>query len=162
MIAEVTDEPDPTGAEPSSAESAAEPAPPPAPALSGVDWAEALAGSPPDVLVGTDLVPLTEFYGQIQALPKVGAFVSDQGGAESTLKLRVARVGWTMRRVYLEPGERPRKRRYRRIRPHYEGRMGQGPGVRLLGVQGGLLVREVRPRVQGLAGDFWVFYGVQE
>lgn len=144
--------PKPAAAKPPPARES--PAPATKPRSIALDWRKELANLPENVLVGTDVTPLSDFMNTIQEIPSSGSFSSEQGGANASVKLD----GQTLTREFAEPGSKPQLKRYDGLQRHADSMRASGQGVELIGVKEGILVLEKNSGVEGIPNSLWIEY----
>lgn len=111
-------------------------------------------GLPTQVLVGTDIVDSSSLNTSSQVLKS--EYSAEMGGAKLTLYVTQTDKGRTVKRIYQEPGMIEVVRDYSPV-CFLDGRLSAD---RLKGkiVDGGLILLEERPDVNGIPNNLWIYY----
>jgi hypothetical protein len=113
---------------------------------------------PESVLVGTDVVPLSDFLSAASRIPTTGTFRSEQGGAEAQVRLAAGARGPSLRREFSEPGTNAQIKLYETLQASSSGVRLSGKDVEVLGMGKNILVLEKRSGVDGIPGSMWIQY----
>lgn len=126
-------------------------------------WTIAAAGqaTPKEVLVGTDLKPLSSYHFSKEASLASGRYVAETGGARIELTVRESDSAMQMVRVYREPGEKPRARVYSGLVRSADGTYRTKGIVVRVPDRGGVLVFERSSGLEEIPNSYWIDYGSQ-
>jgi hypothetical protein len=122
------------------------------------DLRRELRSTPDSVLVGTDVVPLSEFLNSTRPVPAPAVFRSEQGGATAEIELTINPSGTVLTRRFAEAGTEPQTKRYDSLRGHPHGVRLSSGGLEVLGVSESILVWEKRSGVEGIPDSLWIRY----
>ena len=123
-----------------------------------------LAGLPQEVLLGTDVEPLSAHLPPMGSArpPSSGRFRSEQGGAVSTLTLDAKGESITATRRFQEPGAAVQAKTYTALTSKAGGRRLSGSDVELLIGKEGVLLLEKASGVDGIPASLWIYYRSQK
>jgi hypothetical protein len=119
---------------------------------------KALRSTPDSVLVGTDVVPLSEFLKSAQPIPVPETFRSEQGGATAEIRLVKGASGPSLTRRFAEPGTEAQSKRYDSLSSHLDRARLSGSDLEVLGLADAILVWEKSSGVDGIPDSLWIRY----
>jgi hypothetical protein len=127
---------------------------------SPADLKKALRSTPDSVLVGTDVIPLSEFLKSAHIIPVPEIFRSEQGGATAEIQLVMSPSGPALTRQFAEPGTEAQSKRYDSLSSHSDGVRLSGSELEVLGLRNAILVLERSSGVDGIPDSLWIQYDV--
>lgn len=119
---------------------------------------KALRSTPDSVLVGTDVVPLSEFLKSAQPIPVPEIFRSEQGGATAEIQLVMGASGPSLTRRFAEPGTEAQSKRYDLLSSRSDRARLSGSDLEVLGLADAILVWEKSSGVDGIPDSLWIRY----
>jgi hypothetical protein len=119
---------------------------------------KALRSTPDSVLVGTDVVPLSDFLKSAQPIPVPEIFRSEQGGATAEVQLVMGASGPSLTRRFAEPGTEAQSKRYDSLSNHADRARLSGRDLEVLGLPDAILVWEQSSGVDGIPDSLWIRY----
>jgi hypothetical protein len=119
---------------------------------------KALRSTPDSVLVGTDVVPMSEFLKSAQPIPVPGIFRGEQGGATAEIRLVMGASGPSLTRRFAEPGTEAQSKRYDSLSSHSDRVRLSGSDLEVLGLPDAILVWEKSSGVDGIPDSLWIRY----
>lgn len=119
---------------------------------------KALRSTPDSVLVGTDVVPLSEFLQSAQPIPVPEIFRNEQGGATAEIQLVMGASGPSLTRRFAEPGTGAESKRYDSLSSHSERARLSSSDLEVLGLPDAILVWEKSSGVDGIPDSLWIRY----
>ena len=119
---------------------------------------KALRSTPHSVLVGTDVVPLSEFLKPVQPIAVPEIFRSEQGGATAEIQLMMGASGPSLTRRFAEPGTGAQIKRYDSLSSNSERVRLSGGDLEVLGLPDAILVWEKSSGVDGIPDSLWIRY----
>jgi len=119
---------------------------------------KALRSTPDSVLVGTDVVPVSEFLKSAQPIPVPEIFRSEQGGATAEVQLVMGASGPSLTRRFAEPGTEAQSKRYDSLSSHTDRVRLSGSDLEVLGLPDAILVWEKSSGVDGIPNSLWIRY----
>jgi hypothetical protein len=125
---------------------------------SPADLKKALRSTPDSVLVGTDVIPLSELLKSAQPIPVPETFRSEQGGATAEIQLVKGASGAVLTREFTEPGAEAQSKRYDSLSSHSDGVRLSSNDLEVLGLPDAILVLERSSGVDGIPDSLWIRY----
>lgn len=131
-------------------------------APSSADLRKALGSTPQSVLVGTDVMPLSEFLKSARPIPVSGTFRSEQGGATGEIQLVQGASGAVLTRQFAEPGTEVQSKRYDSLSSSSDGARLSSSALEVLGLPDAILVLERNSGVDGIPDSLWIRYDIAQ
>jgi hypothetical protein len=125
---------------------------------SPADLKKALRSMPDSVLVGTDVIPLSELLKSARPIIVPETFRSEQGGATAEIQLVKGLSGAVLTRQFAEPGTEVHSKRYDSLSSSSDGVRLSSSALEVLGLQDAILVLERSSGVDGIPGSLWIRY----
>jgi hypothetical protein len=125
---------------------------------SPADLKKALRSTPDNVLVGTDVVPLSEFLKSAQPIFVPEIFRSEQGGATAAIQLVMGASGPSLTRRFAEPGTEAQSKRYDSLSSDSDRVRLSSRDLEVLGLRHAILVLEKSSGVDGIPDSLWIRY----